>query len=136
MFAGQWTRTDVLDLGAGHPGEDAAHSYTIDQQSWKGSRTSRYVVDPAALAKSDAVLNDTRLRITFDGKTTVDAPLGSGPGEYDTRTLFSSIDASPDGWYTAWWPMPYAESAKVELVNTGSISGRHNVRNVLADGAS
>jgi hypothetical protein len=22
--AGQWTRTDVLDLGAGHPGEDAA----------------------------------------------------------------------------------------------------------------
>jgi hypothetical protein len=32
--------------------------------------------------------------------------------------------------------MPYAESAKVELVNTGSISGRHNVRNVLADDAS
>jgi hypothetical protein len=123
--AGQWTRTDVLDLGPGHPGEEAAHGYTIDQQSWQGSRTSRYVVDPAALAKSDAVLNDTRLRITFDGKTTVDAPLGeffgSGLGEYDTRTLFSSIDASPDGWYTAWWPMPYAESANVELVNTGSV---------------
>jgi hypothetical protein len=122
--AGQWTRTDVMDVGAAHPGEEAAHGYTIDQQSWQGSRTQRYVVDSAALAKSDAVLNDTRLRITFDGKTTVDSPLGeffgSGLGEYDTRTLFTSIDASPDGWYTAWWPMPYGQSAKVELVNTGA----------------
>lgn len=121
---GQWIRTDVMDVGPAHPGEELAHGYKIDQQSWQGLRTQRYQVDPAALAASDALLTNLRLRITFDGQTTVDSPLGeffgSGIGEYDTRTLFSSIDASPDGWYTAWWPMPFAYSAKVELVNTGS----------------
>jgi hypothetical protein len=116
-----WTRTDVLDLGPGHDGEEAAHGYAIRNQSWEGARVFRYPVDPAELTASDAVLAGARLRITFDGQTTVDAPIGeffgSGLGEYDTRTLFSSIDATPDGWYSAWWAMPYTTSATVELVN-------------------
>lgn len=116
-----WTRTDVLDLGPGHDGEEQAHGYTIRNQSWEGHRVYRYPADPAEVTASDAVLAGARLRATFDGKTTVDAPVGeffgSGIGEYDTRTMFSSIDATADGWYTAWWPMPYGESASFELVN-------------------
>ncbi|MGB3437154.1 MAG: glycoside hydrolase family 172 protein [Actinophytocola sp.] len=124
-LGGSWTRTDVLDLGPAHDGEETAHGYTIRNQSWEGSRVFRYPADPAEVTASDAVLAGARLRATFDGKTTVDAPVGeffgSGLGEYDTRTLFSSIDATADGWYTAWWPMPYGTSATVELVNGSGV---------------
>jgi hypothetical protein len=120
-----WTRTDVLDLGPGHDGEEKAHGYTIRNQSWEGSRVYRLQADPAQVTASDAVLEDARLRATFDGRTTVDAPVGeffgSGLGEYDTRTLFSSIDATADGWYTAWWPMPYGREASFELVNGSGV---------------
>jgi hypothetical protein len=63
-----------------------------------------------------AVLSGARLQITFDGQTTVDAPIGeffgSGLGKYDVRTLMFSIDnSSPDGWYTTWWPMPFVRNA-------------------------
>jgi D-arabinan exo alpha-(1,3)/(1,5)-arabinofuranosidase (non-reducing end) len=65
------------------------------------------------------VLEGARLRIAFDGRTTVDAPLGeffgSGLGEAPVRSLMFAMD--PDGWYRAWWPMPYRRSAVVELVN-------------------
>ncbi len=120
-----WTRTDVLDLGAAHDGEEAAHEYKIRNQSWEGQRVYRYPADPAAVTASDAVLAGTRLRITFDGETTVDAPVGeffgSGLGEYDTRTMFTGIDATPEGWYSSWWAMPYASSARVELVNGSGV---------------
>ncbi|MGH3797579.1 MAG: glycoside hydrolase family 172 protein [Pseudonocardiaceae bacterium] len=78
---------------------------------------------------SDEILADTRLRISFDGVTTVDAPLGdffgSGLGEHEVRSLFHAMEIAPDGWYTSWWPMPYARGATVELVNGSSqpISG-------------
>lgn len=71
------------------------------------------------------MLAGARLRVTFDGQTTVDAPVGeffgSGIGEYDTRSLFTSIDATPDGWYTAWWAMPHGSNATVELVNGSDV---------------
>jgi D-arabinan exo alpha-(1,3)/(1,5)-arabinofuranosidase (non-reducing end) len=119
--AGSWTRTDVLDVGPMHTGEEQAHNYRILLSTFAGSRTFRYTTDADAVAASDAVLAGAHLKITFDGEATVDAPIGeffgSGLGEYDTRTLFSSIDSRPDGWYTAWWPMPYATGATVHLVN-------------------
>jgi hypothetical protein len=120
-----WTRTDVLDLGPAHDGEEQAHGYTIRNESWEGARVYRHPADPAAVTRSDEVLSGAHLRATFDGTTTVDAPVGeffgSGLGEYDVRTLFSSIDTAPDGWYTAWWPMPYARSATFELVNGSGV---------------
>ena len=118
---GSWTRTDVVDVGPTHTGDEQAHGYRILLSTFAGSRTYRYQTGADAVTASDAVLSGAHLKITFDGQTTVDAPVGeffgSGLGEYDTRTLYSSIDSRPDGWYTAWWPMPYATSAKVELVN-------------------
>lgn len=70
---------------------------------------------------SDEILGGARLRLTFDGVRTVDIPLGeffgSGLGENEVRSLFAAMDTAPDGWYTSWWPMPYASSAVVELVN-------------------
>lgn len=134
---GQWTRTDVVDVGPGHPGEESAHEYTLDRQNWQGTRTFRYPVDPGEVARSDAVLADARLNITFDGRTTVDAPLGeffgSGLGEYDTRSLLFSMDPGSDGWYSAWWPMPFAQEAVVRLVNRSGVAiegGTVEVRSV------
>jgi hypothetical protein len=122
---GDWVRTDVMDIGPGHPGDERAHGYAITALNWQGYRVFRYPVDATALANSDAILSGARLRITFDGQTTVDAPLGeffgSGLGEYDTRTLMSAMDTAPDGWYTAWWPMPFASSAAVSLVNNSGV---------------
>ncbi|HWD80686.1 MAG TPA: DUF2961 domain-containing protein, partial [Kribbella sp.] len=40
---------------------------------------------------------------------------GSGLGENPVHSLFFAMD--PDGWYSSWWPMPYAARATVTLVN-------------------
>ncbi|MCT2587867.1 DUF2961 domain-containing protein [Actinophytocola gossypii] len=80
-------------------------------------------------ADTEANLAGLRLRITFDGRTTVDSPVGeffgAGLGERDVRALMFGMDPNPGGWYSAWWMMPYASSATVRLVNTtgGRISG-------------
>jgi hypothetical protein len=122
---GDWRRTDVMDLGPNHPGEEQARGYTIRGLNWQGYRVFRYPVPAADVTRSDALLAGVRVVISFDGKTGVDAPLGeffgSGLGEYDTRTLMSSIDTAPDGWYTSWWPMPYGRNATVVLVNESGV---------------
>jgi hypothetical protein len=125
---GEWTRTDVVDVGRNHPGDALIHNYAITLQNWNGTRFYRYpqtAADQQQLIDSDAVLADARLRITFDGETTVSAPIGeffgSGIGEYDTRSLMFSMDTAPDGWYSAWWPMPYAEGAVIEIVNGSGV---------------
>ncbi|MEJ7757294.1 MAG: DUF2961 domain-containing protein [Nocardioidaceae bacterium] len=78
------------------------------------------VEDPEAVAASDEVLANTRLRISFDGQRTVDAPLGeffgSGLGFYRVRSLFHAIDTDKHT-LTSWWPMPFRSKATVELVN-------------------
>ncbi|GAA4612718.1 glycoside hydrolase family 172 protein [Saccharopolyspora hordei] len=126
LVGGEWVRTDVLDLGPGHPGEESAHGYRIDNPVFAREKLiGRYPHSPEDVAASDAVLDGVRLRITFDGQTTVDAPLGeffgTGLGEYDVRSLMSSVDPGLDGWYTSWWPMPFREGATVELVNTSGV---------------
>lgn len=80
-------------------------------------------------AATEGNLAGLRIRATFDGRTTVDSPVGeffgAGLGERDVRSLMFSMDAAPDGWYSSWWMMPYASSAQVQLVNTtgATISG-------------
>lgn len=77
--------------------------------------------------RSDQLLAGVRLRITFDGTQTVDAPLGeffgSGLGLYSVRSLMFGIDPKTRT-LRAWWPMPYASSAKVELYNDSAITVR------------
>ncbi|GAB2733062.1 hypothetical protein GCM10027174_02050 [Salinifilum aidingensis] len=124
-LGGDWHRTDVLDLGPNHPGEEQAHDYRIERQSSQdGKRVARYPAAQEDVLATKRLLESTRVRITFDGRTTVDAPLGeffgSGLGAYDVRTMMSSIDPAR-GWFTAWWPMPFRERAEVELVNNSDV---------------
>lgn len=121
----QWVLTDILDVGDNHVSDETAHDYRITGASWEGLRWFRYPTDDARVADSQAVLDGLRLRMTFDGRTTVDAPagefFGSGLGRYSTRTLLSSVDTVDNGAFTSWWPMPYARSATVQLVNTSGV---------------
>ncbi|WP_019853154.1 glycoside hydrolase family 172 protein [Actinopolyspora mortivallis] len=122
---GRWTRTDVLDLGPAHPGEERAHDYRVDNEVFTRDRLlARFPVDEREVTASDEILANTRLRVSFDGRTTVDAPIGeffgTGLGEYDVRRLMSSVDAGR-GWYVSWWPMPFRTEAEIELVNNGSV---------------
>jgi len=120
---GEWKQTDQLNVGPKASESEQAHEYKITAQTWEGEHTMRdsNVGDPKVIAMSDDILSATRLRITFDGHTTVDSPLGeffgSRLGEYEVRTLMYAMDTADDGWYSCWWPMPFRESAKVELVN-------------------
>jgi hypothetical protein len=72
----EWTRSDTVDVGPNHPSEESAHSYVISAQTWQGFRTFSYPVDAQTAANSLAVLSGARLQISFDGQTTVDAPIG------------------------------------------------------------
>ena len=40
---------------------------------------------------------------------------------YDVRSLMMSIDARTS-WFTTWWPMPFANKAEIEFVNSKNIS--------------
>ena len=126
LVNGEWTRSDTVDLGPNHPGEESAHAYTIGSPTWQGVRNFSYPVDAQTAANSMAVLEGAHLQIVFDGQTTVNAPIGeffgSGLGKYDVRTLMFSVDnSSPNGWYTTWWPMPFAQSAMVQIVNGSGV---------------
>jgi hypothetical protein len=35
--------------------------------------------------------------------------------------MFSIDNSSSDGWYTTWWPMPFARNAVVQIVNGSGI---------------
>ncbi|RZQ64765.1 glycoside hydrolase family 172 protein [Amycolatopsis suaedae] len=123
---GEWVRTDVMDVGPNHRSDEAVHGYRITGQRWEGLGVFRYPADAAKVAESDAILEKLRLRLTFDGKTTVDTPIGeffgSGLGKFETRTLMYSIDTAPGGAFTSYWPMPYARNAVVELVNESGVA--------------
>jgi hypothetical protein len=71
---------------------------------------------------TDELLAGLRLRITFDGQTTVDSPLaeffGAGLGTSDVRSLMFATPTQPGGWFSAWWPMPFADTADITVVNT------------------
>ncbi|WP_127572210.1 glycoside hydrolase family 172 protein [Georgenia faecalis] len=131
VVEGEPVRTDEIDVGAGTAAlaSEAAHDYVITGQTWEGVRTYSYpseVPDEEAVLASDALLRGLRLRMTFDGERTVDAPVGeffgSGLGETDVRALMFGMDAGEGGSYWSWWPMPYASGMSVELVNTSDVS--------------
>jgi hypothetical protein len=61
-------------------------------------------------------LRATRIRISFDGRRTVDAPLGELMGSgLPARVRSVLADADPDGLMTARWPMPFLRTATLTV---------------------
>lgn len=120
------TTTDTVDVG--NAASESAHHYAIAGQTWSGSRTYTYPLDDDQLAElktAQKLLQGLRLRISFDGKRTVDAPFGeffgSGFAVAPVRSLFSGIDPAAHR-FSAWWPMPYRTGATVELYNGSDLT--------------
>src|SRR4051794_6842546 len=70
---------------------------------------------------SSATLRDARVEMTFDGRRTVDAPLGElfGSGlPARVRSLLSSAETG--GRFEMWWPMPFRSGAQVRVRGAGS----------------
>jgi hypothetical protein len=73
---------------------------------------------------ADPLLSGLRLQIEFDGRTMVDSPLGeffgAGLGTDNVASLMFATIPQPDGSVAlmTWWPMPFARTAHVTLVNT------------------
>ncbi|UQX13182.1 glycoside hydrolase family 172 protein [Candidatus Mycobacterium methanotrophicum] len=80
---------------------------------------------------ADRLLAGLRLQIEFDGRTMVDSPLGeffgAGLGIDNVRSLMFATVPELDGSVSlaAWWPMPFAHTAHVTLVNAtgGPVTG-------------
>jgi hypothetical protein len=80
---------------------------------------------------ADQLLAGLRLQIEFDGRPMVDSPLGeffgAGLGTGNVRSLMFATIPEPDGSLSlaAWWPMPFARTARVTLVNAtgGPVTG-------------
>lgn len=126
------TRTDTVDVG--NAASEAAHQYRIVGQTWQGTRTFTDPLSPdqlATVAAAQRLLEGVRLRIAFDGRQLVDSPVGeffgTGFAVEPVRSLMFGVDASPGGWYSAWWPMPYLAGATVTLHN-GSTTAVTGVR--------
>ncbi len=120
-IGGKADRTDTLQIA--DAASESEHGYRIAGQTWQGERTFEYPLDSnqlSALGRTRELLDGLRLRVSFDGAATVDAPLGeffgSGFGLVPVRSLMFGID--PDAHtLSAWWPMPYASHAVAELYN-------------------
>ena len=71
-----------------------------------------------------ATLNQLWIRITWDGETVpaIECPVGAFFGNefgyHHVQTLMQGTD--PDGRMYCYWPMPFWQSAKVELENRGA----------------
>jgi hypothetical protein len=73
---------------------------------------------------TDQLLSGLRLQIEFDGQTMVDSPLGeffgAGLGAGNVRSLMFATMPQPGGSLSLseWWPMPFARTTHITLVNT------------------
>lgn len=72
---------------------------------------------------TDQLLTGLRLQIDFDGQTTVDSPLGeffgAGLGTTSVRSLMFAAVSQAGGSLalSSWWPMPFARTTRIGLVN-------------------
>lgn len=71
-----------------------------------------------------ALLQSARLALSFDGRQTVDSPIGeffgSGLGPATVRSLLLAQSPLATGYMSSWWPMPFRRSASVSLRNASS----------------
>jgi Protein of unknown function (DUF2961) len=123
---GSWQQTDTVDVGTNHTSDEAAHNYTISEQTWNGVRTFCYPPSTSGTGpaqQSADVLSNARIQISFDGQQTVDAPLGEffgdGLGLYPVKALMYGVDPASKQ-FSAWWPMPYLRGFTVKLYNGSS----------------
>ena len=119
LVGGTSNLTDALDVG--NAASESSHSYSVNTQTWSGTRTFEYP-PPSPPASAGDLLTNLWLRIAFDDETnpSVFAPVGSffGVGQfasYFTRALPVGLDAGTN--FYCYFPMPFARRARVQLIS-------------------
>jgi hypothetical protein len=120
------TRTRFFSLRPGQSAVVAAISGAAELNTLR-LRFLRFGPSPspspssAVTAAAGDVYRLARLRISFDGVRTIDAPIGeffgSGLGPAKVRALMFAMDGTPHGWASSWWPMPFTSTATIEIDN-------------------
>jgi hypothetical protein len=91
----------------------------LQQQLFGPAAITRSIVRVLA-ANDEAALRGVILKITFDGKKCIEAPIGdffgSGPGINPFSTL--PLGMTKDGEMYCHWYMPFRDAAVIDLVNT------------------
>lgn len=99
----------------------ADEGLTIAEAVGSGSISALHLQIPEP---ADPLLAGLRLEIEFDGRTMVDSPVGeffgAGLGANTVRSLMFATVRQADGALSLfqWWPMPFARTARISLVNT------------------
>jgi D-arabinan exo alpha-(1,3)/(1,5)-arabinofuranosidase (non-reducing end) len=99
----------------------ASAALTIAESTGSGSISALHLQLPEP---TDQLLNGLRIQIEFDGQTMVDSPLGeffgAGLGTNTVHSLMFAAIPQPAGSLSLseWWPMPFARTAHITLVNT------------------
>lgn len=94
---------------------------TLDEASGKSGKIERLALKLEAEDREQA-LRQTLLRLSFDGKTTVEVPVGDFFGSAPGVNPYTSLPfvVKEDGWMLSRWPMPFRNAYAIELVTTGS----------------
>jgi hypothetical protein len=100
-FRKNWTLMDVLNGGPNNPNDEKTHNYTITGQTWSEVRYHFYNdIRYSRASQSRELISDSYLTLSFDGKETVNVPVGSffgsGRGKFGVGFLMLSIDALID----------------------------------------
>lgn len=107
-----------------------AHTNRVVELPANAGVTVAEPIGPASISAlhlwlpTDELLAGLRLQVEFDGRIMVDSPLGeffgAGLGTTDVRSLMFAAVPQPGGALalSEWWPMPFARTARVTLVNT------------------
>lgn len=104
----------VVDLPAGG-------AVTIAESTGSGMISGLRLLLPDP---TDQFLTGLRLRIEFDDRSMVDSTLGeffgAGLGANNVHSLMFAAIPQPGGplALSEWWPMPFARTARIALVNT------------------
>jgi hypothetical protein len=97
----------------------AGAGLTIAESTGSGTISALHLQLPA-----HQLLTGLRLQMEFDGQTMVDSPVGeffgAGLGASNVRSLMFATIPQAGGALSLseWWPMPFARTARVILVNT------------------
>lgn len=89
------------------------------REEFTGSKAFTRSVLKVQASDREAALRGVTVKVTFDGETTVEAPLGDVFGSAPGINAFSALPlgmASGGAMYSHWF-MPFKESAVIELVN-------------------
>ncbi|HEY3494086.1 MAG TPA: glycoside hydrolase family 172 protein [Polyangiaceae bacterium] len=122
VFAEPWKAYEASPAALRRSFGESAGRWALELEHAGGGVVRELVV--VARDTSDAGLRRARLRASFDGEPTIDAPLGDFFGAAPGLSPYDSLPFTvrDDGSFTCRFAMPFRERASFEIVNGPGVS--------------